>query len=159
MIAVFLFVAQMSCPDHQAHAMGFSQETTKHTFRLFSDGGAIEVRAKDDATLKLVREHLRVIAKSFAAGDFSKPQEVHDRLPDGAAKMKELRSEITYRYNDLPSGGQVRIKTKIAGLNGEGSTNYTWQKNRRRLDQDWERSSGDEQPIGRMREKPIERNG
>ena len=112
MIAVFLFMAQMSCPDRQAHAMGFSQETTKHTFRLFSDGGAIEVRAKDDATLKLVREHLRVIAKSFAAGDFSKPQEVHDRLPEGAAKMKELRSEITYRYNDLASGGQVRIKTK-----------------------------------------------
>ena len=23
MIALFLFVAQMSCPDHQAHAMGF----------------------------------------------------------------------------------------------------------------------------------------
>jgi hypothetical protein len=113
-ITVFLFLMQMSHPDH---AMGFSQEATKHTFRLFTDGGAIEVRAidpGDSASLGMVRHHLHMIAASFADGDFSKPDVVHGRLPDGAATMKELRRNIEYRYSDIPSGGRIRITTKNA---------------------------------------------
>ena len=114
MITIFLLVLQMSCPDHAEHAMGFSQSASKHTFRLFSDGGAIEVRSSDAATLKAIRGHLRMIAKDFAAGDFAKPVEVHDQMPDGAAAMKELRSDITYAYSDIESGGRVRITAKSA---------------------------------------------
>jgi hypothetical protein len=33
-------------------------------------------------------------------------------MPDGAATMKELRHEITYAYNEIASGGRVRITTK-----------------------------------------------
>jgi len=114
MISTFLLLMQMSCPDH---AMGFSQTATKHTFRLFTDGGAIEVRvldANDVATLKMVRHHLQTIANDFADGDFAKPEAVHNRLPDGAAAMKELRAAINYQYVEIPSGARVRITTSNA---------------------------------------------
>ncbi len=121
MISAILFILQMSCSQHEAMdhrgdaAMGFSQHAAKHTFRLFPDGGAIEVRANETTDAKSVdaiRAHLREIAKSFAAGDFAKPRFIHDRLPDGASEMKELRGEINYRYEELPGGGRVRISTK-----------------------------------------------
>jgi hypothetical protein len=108
MITALLFVV------HQ-HVMGFSAETTKHTFRTYTDGGAIEVRAldaKDSATIDMIRHHLQMIAGRFAEGDFSDPMAVHDRLPDGAATMTERRSYISYRYSEIPNGGRVRIRTK-----------------------------------------------
>ena len=108
----FLFVLQMSCPDHVEHAMGFSQTASKHSFHLYSDGGAIEVRSSDPETLQAIRKHLQMIPKEFAAGDFEKPLAVHDRMPDGAAKMKELRGDISYAYREIESGAQVRIRTE-----------------------------------------------
>ena len=113
-----------SCPMHAAHmnargespqGMGFSQEKTTHTFRLLADGGAIEVRANDAAdadSVNRIREHLRELARSFAAGDFTRPQHIHDRLPEGAEVMKERRAAIGYRYEELERGGRVRITTK-----------------------------------------------
>ena len=121
MITALLFVIQMACPQHESMdhrgdaAMGFSQHATKHTFRLLPDGGAIEVRANDanDTTsIQAIRAHLRTIAKSFAEGDFATPEVIHERPPDGASEMKELRSAIAYRYVDVSSGGRVRITTK-----------------------------------------------
>src|SRR5260370_32369792 len=112
MSITLLLLLQMSCPDHAEHAMGFSQSASKHTFRLFSDGGAIEVRSADAATVKAIREHLQMIAKEFAAGDFGKPLAVHDQMPDGAATMQELRGDINYAYEEIESGGRVRITTK-----------------------------------------------
>jgi len=70
--------------------------------------------ANDAATLKMVRHHLQTIANDFAAGDFAKPEAVHDRLPDGAARMKELRAAINYQYSKIRSGGRVRITTSNA---------------------------------------------
>ena len=119
MITALLFVLQMTCDmDHRGdQAMGFSQHATKHTFRLLEDGGAIEVRAndaKDTKSVDAIREHLRGIAKSFSEGDFAKPMFIHHRMPDGAAEMKELRDAISYRYEELPEGGRVRITTANA---------------------------------------------
>jgi hypothetical protein len=102
--------------DHRGdHVMGFSHETTKHKFRLFQDGGAVEVRANEDAdaeTIAAIRKHLQEIAKEFAAGDFAKPKTIHDRVPDGVPVMKELGSRILYQYEELERGGRVRIKTE-----------------------------------------------
>jgi hypothetical protein len=99
------------------HVMGFSEQAAKHTFRLFSDGGAIEVRALDDKdaqTVAMIRSHLQTIAKEFAAGNFAKPQAVHDRMPDGAEAMKEMQGDIRYDYGDVPGGGRVRITASNA---------------------------------------------
>ncbi|HYS55211.1 MAG TPA: hypothetical protein VER58_15750 [Thermoanaerobaculia bacterium] len=112
MIVTFFLLLQMACPDHADHAMGFSQATSKHTFRLYSDGGAIEVRGDDAATVKAIRAHLQMIAREFAAGDFAHPEAVHDQKPDGAATMKKLRRDINYEYAEIDSGGRVRITTK-----------------------------------------------
>src|SRR6266850_7625591 len=120
MILTFILLAQMSCSAHHGHgvdqrgdaAMGFSHQATKHSFRPMRDGGAIEVRAlaaEDAKSIEAIRAHLRGITKSFAAGDFAKPEYIHDQLPDGAAEMRDLRDVIRYRYEELDRGGRVRI--------------------------------------------------
>jgi hypothetical protein len=109
--------------DHAAmnirgdQAMGFSHEKTTHHFRLFKDGGAIEVAAndpKDTDSRGMIRMHLAYIAKMFAAGDFNTPMFIHDTTAPGATRMAELREQIHYRYHDTESGGIVRIETANA---------------------------------------------
>ncbi|MEO8381420.1 MAG: hypothetical protein ABI779_17300 [Acidobacteriota bacterium] len=123
---------QAKAAEHTAHAahsdadargdvaMGFSHERTKHTFRLLADGGAIEVRANeagDGDSIAAIRTHLREIARQFTAGDFARPLQVHDRLPDGVPAMKALGAGILYQYEELENGARVRITTRTpAGL-------------------------------------------
>ena len=119
-----------NCPMHAQHTghatdvdqrgdkvMGFSHEKTKHTFRLLEDGGAIEVRANDadDAeSIAAIRSHLREIAKEFTAGTFTKPEEIHARMPDGVDVIKELGAAVTFTYEELDRGGRVLVKTESA---------------------------------------------
>ena len=125
--------AMESCPLHAQHqaekeqaahlaqvnrrgavAMGFSQTKTTHHFRLYADGGAIEVtakRANDAISRRQIRQHLQQIASSFAAGDFSKPQHTHAQVPPGVAGMTQFKAEVVYQYEALPRGARVRIRT------------------------------------------------
>ena len=96
------------------HAMGFSHENTTHHFRLFKDGGAIEVLAndpKDSASRDEIRMHLSHIVRLFSAGDFNIPMFIHDTLPPGAATMSKLREQIRYRYQETGRGGRIHIST------------------------------------------------
>ena len=114
-------IAQQATHDHLAEvnrrgaqAMGFSQTQTTHHFRLYADGGAIEVtakRAKDFASRNQVRQHLRQIARLFASGDFAKPQHTHAQVPPGVTEMAQLKTDIVYQFEQLPRGGRVRIST------------------------------------------------
>lgn len=110
--------ANHAAVDHRGdRVMGFSHENTKHSFRLFADGGAVEVRANDanDAeSVAAIRGHLQEIAKEFAKSDFAKPRAIHGRDPDGVAVMKELGDAVTYRYEEVERGGRVRIVTRDA---------------------------------------------
>ena len=112
------------CPMKQTHAggmdergekgMGFSQTKTTHHFRITSNGGAIEVTANDATDLtsrEQIRTHLTQIAELFAAGKFEIPMLVHDGMPDGAKVMQQLKSKVTYNYEDTDNGGRVRIMT------------------------------------------------
>jgi hypothetical protein len=95
--------------------MGFSHETTKHTFRLLDDGGAVEVRAtkeKDAETIAQIRGHMKEIAADFTSGNFTKPEEIHAGMPDGVDVMTALGNAVTYRYEELESGARVRITTR-----------------------------------------------
>jgi hypothetical protein len=95
-------------------AMGFPHDKTTHHFRLYSDGGAIEVTANDakhSADIQAIRSHLEHIAGMFADGDFSMPMFIHDQVPPGVQVMKEKRKHISYKYEEIPSGARVRIKT------------------------------------------------
>jgi hypothetical protein len=137
-ITLFLFCAlqspaqdMQSCPMHKEHmnasqhqtdveehgdeAMGFPHDATTHHFRLLPDGGAIEVTvndSKDTRDMQAIRAHLTHIVTMFSNGDFSIPMFVHSRVPPGVTEMKEKRVEISYIFEELLTGGRVRIVTK-----------------------------------------------
>ncbi len=116
------------CPMHDQHtahhatvekngdeAMGFPHDKTIHHFRLLPDGGAIEVTAndgKDAPNVQAIRSHLTHIVVMFTNGDFSIPMFVHSQVPPGVTEMKDRRAEISYSFEELPDGGEVRISTR-----------------------------------------------
>jgi hypothetical protein len=88
-----------------------------HHFLLQKTGGTIEVTAKDagdQASTDQIRMHLRHIASAFAAGDFSLPMFIHDTTPPGVDVMKARREQMTFRYEDVGTGGRVVIQTADA---------------------------------------------
>jgi len=94
--------------------MGFPHDKTTHHFRLYADGGAIEVTVNDahDLTnLQAIRSHLTHIATLFSNGDFAIPMFVHDQVPPGVSVMKEKSTVISYQYEEIEGGARVRIKT------------------------------------------------
>jgi hypothetical protein len=95
--------------------MGFSHEKTTHHFRLYADGGSIEVeanQAEDAASRDQIRSHLGHIAAMFAAGNFQAPMLIHAQNPPGAEAMKRLRDRIQYQLGTTPQGARIRITTK-----------------------------------------------
>jgi hypothetical protein len=95
--------------------MGFSHEKTTHHFRLYADGGAIEVtanRAEDKESRDAIRSHLSHIATMFTAGNFSAPMLIHAQNPPGTAEMKRLKDAIQYKLETTESGARIRLMTK-----------------------------------------------
>ena len=115
--------SQKECPMHATHTqmnkrgekgMGFSQTATTHHFLLNSNGGAIQVEAKDSAdssNRNQIRMHLGHIAKAFQSGDFDIPMFVHDTVPPGVPEMKRLRKDIQYSFEETTNGGRVVISS------------------------------------------------
>lgn len=94
--------------------MGFSHQTTTHHFLIEPEGGTIQVEARDpgDAeSIQQIRTHLAEVARQFAAGDFSMPQEIHARVLPGVPEMIERKDAITWRFEELGNGGRVMIRT------------------------------------------------
>lgn len=110
--------------DHHAdvnsrgdHVMGFSHEQAAHHFRLYENGGAIEIQANDKtdvSTRDQIRMHLSHIAQMFAEGNFRAPMLIHDRMPPGLPTLQRLKRKITYQYSDTERGGRILITTKDA---------------------------------------------
>ena len=107
---------QSDVDEHGDETMGFPHDKTTHHFRLYSDGGAIEVivnDSKDSHNMQAIRSYLTHIGTMFSKGEFPIPMFVHDQVPPpGVFVMKEKRTEIVYSFEELPTGGRVRIKTK-----------------------------------------------
>lgn len=97
-----------------ARVMGVDQYTSMHQFEALADGGRIELQrdVDDSAGVRTIREHLRTIARQFAAGDFSASTTVHARDVPGTAVMRARRAAIRYEFRSLPRGGEVRITTR-----------------------------------------------
>jgi hypothetical protein len=114
-------IASPSAPDHFSgvntrgdEAMGFSHEKTTHHFHLFTDGGSIEIAsngAADSESQKAIRDHLRMIAATFANGDFAIPMFIHDTVPPGIEAMKRLNKKISYLVSDTVGGAEIRVIT------------------------------------------------
>ena len=96
------------------HVMGFSHEKTTHHFHLYTDGGSIEVQAKDPqdtSTRDAIQMHLSHIARMFADGNFRAPMLIHDQVPPGVPTLQRLKSAISYRFEKTATGGRVAIRT------------------------------------------------
>jgi hypothetical protein len=120
-----------TCPMHAQHmaqhtahgtavdqrgdaTMGFSHERTTHHFLITEEGGVIQVEANDPAdtaSRDQIRQHLTAIARQFAAGDFSAPRSIHDRVLPGVPEMIQHKDAISWRYEELEHGGRVVITT------------------------------------------------
>jgi hypothetical protein len=118
-----LLLGALFAQDHKDHhagvdargdkVMGFSHEKTAHHFRLFDDGGSIEVEAKsaeDKGSRDQIRSHLGHIASMFAAGNFRAPMLIHAQTPPGVQTMKMLKAEISYGFRQTARGGAVDIR-------------------------------------------------
>src|SRR5580700_3579793 len=96
------------------HVMGFSHEAATHHFRLFNDGGEIDVSANDPndkASIDQIRTHLGHIAKMFASGNFKAPMLIHDTNPPGTATMTRLKEQIRYEFSETDRGARIRLVT------------------------------------------------
>jgi hypothetical protein len=105
---------QAEVEKHGDEAMGLPYDKTSHHFRLYSDGGAIEVTvndSKDSQNVQGIRFHLTHIVTMFGNGDFFIPMFVPDQVQPGVLVMKEKHAEISYSFEELPAGGRVHIKT------------------------------------------------
>lgn len=118
------FAQQQGQHEHEHHqavnqrgdqVMGFSHEKTKHHFRLYGDGGAIEVETidpKDTDSRDQIRSHLWHISQMFAAGDFNAPMLIHDQTPPGVPVLQRLKSEVVYDFENRDKGAAIQIHTK-----------------------------------------------
>jgi hypothetical protein len=123
-VACAAAAAQHSPSSHDAHhaavdargarVMGFDQARTIHHFRLYEDGGAIEVAVKDPADAgnrDAIRRHLPHLAALFADGRFDAPMLVHDTMVPGTDDLARLKAAVTYTYVETPGGGRVDVVT------------------------------------------------
>ena len=97
--------------------MGVNQYTSAHVFEDLPDGGRIVLdrdTSSDIAGIAQIRRHMRDIAASFEAGDFTKPFQVHAEAVPGTSVMAARRGRITYQTLDRPRGAEVRIHTTDA---------------------------------------------
>jgi hypothetical protein len=82
---------------------------------LKPDGGVVVADAidpKDRQSVEQIRTHFVEIAKMFSNGDFSKPREIHGKIPPGSEEMIELKDSISYTFQERENGGEVVISTK-----------------------------------------------
>ena len=93
-----------------ADVMPFALDQTVHVFDKNDAGGVQRVLARGgaDAQKRMIRGHLREIAESFAARDFSKPAHIHGADMPGLAEMKAASAqELEVIYSELPDGAQI----------------------------------------------------
>ncbi|MDE2003061.1 MAG: Spy/CpxP family protein refolding chaperone [Betaproteobacteria bacterium] len=103
-----------------AEVMPFELNATTHIFTKTDDGGVQEVVAKnpkDSEQIRLIRAHLRQIARELRKGDFSAPTQIHGMSMPGLAELKRAKSgEVDIRYRDVDNGGELRYSTHNASL-------------------------------------------
>jgi hypothetical protein len=103
-----------------AQVMPFSLERTLHIFTKTNSGGIQRVIAKnpsDTGQITLIREHLSMISKEFARGDFSAPATIHGSDMPGLAELEKAHpSQLTIEYKELPDGAQIEYLSDSPGL-------------------------------------------
>lgn len=101
---------QEAVADAGAQVMPFDLEATTHIFTDTASGGVQDVVADDptdDANISLIREHLRVEAARFQAGDFSDPEAIHGPDMPGLAILKDRHDEVAVDLSSTESGATI----------------------------------------------------
>lgn len=107
-------VQQATVREKGAKVMPFELGKTIHTFEQRLDGGdqTVSVRnTKDSQQLKLVREHLKKIAKEFQAGNFSDPATIHGNVMPGLITLKNNPTKFTVTYVELTYGAKIEFRS------------------------------------------------
>ncbi len=97
--------------------MGVDQYTSAHVFEDLPDGGRIVLdrdTRSDTLGVARIRQHMRNIAASSEAGDFTQPFQVHAEAVPGTSVMAARRGGIAYQEIDRLRGAEVRIRTSDA---------------------------------------------
>jgi hypothetical protein len=119
-VAVHAQERQAEVAARGAEVMPFDLQASGHVFTKSRNGGLQQVLVKnpnDAVQLRLVRSHLRDIARRFEQGDFSVPAQIHGENMPGLALLKQARpGEISIHYRDLFNGAQIRYATSNPAL-------------------------------------------
>jgi hypothetical protein len=103
-----------------AQVMPFSLERTLHIFTKTKSGGIQQVVAKDPSDTRqitLIREHLSMISKEFAQGNFSAPASIHGSDMPGLAELEKAHpGQLRIEYKELPDGAQIAYSSDNPGL-------------------------------------------
>lgn len=108
--------AYRALQDRGKGTMGVDQYASQHRFEDLPDGGRIELqmREADSAGVAQIRAHLRQTAEEFRRGQFSAPEATHAMTVPGTTVMAAKRASISYTVQELPQGGEIRIRTADA---------------------------------------------
>ncbi|WP_017231463.1 hypothetical protein [Pandoraea sp. B-6] len=105
-----LTARQATVAQHGAEVMPFSLAATTHVFTKTTTGGVQQVVTKhrDPKQVALIREHMTVIARQFAAGNFGAPETIHGNDMPGLQVLQNAPpGELKVSYRDLPNGGEI----------------------------------------------------
>lgn len=105
---------QKEVAQRGAEVMPFSLAATTHIFTKTAHGGVQRVVTKQPQPRQtaLIREHLAMIAKQFARGDFSAPAQIHGMAMPGLATLRTAKpGELQVRYRDVPNGGEIDYRS------------------------------------------------
>jgi len=102
------------------HVMPFDLELTTHIFSKTAKGGVQQVivkNPKDNAQIKLIREHLIKISHEFQQADYSSPAKIHGENMLGLEMLRNATSDqISILYKDLPNGAEITYSSDIPAL-------------------------------------------
>jgi hypothetical protein len=111
---------QEEVAKRSAQVMPFSLERTLHIFTKTKSGGVQQVIAKDPsdtAQIALIREHLSMISKEFAQGNFSAPASIHGSDMPGLAELEKAHpGQLRIEYKELSEGAQIEYSSDNPGL-------------------------------------------
>jgi hypothetical protein len=103
-----------------AQVMPFNLERTLHVFTKTKRGGIQQVVTKDPSDtrqINLIREHLSMISKQFAQGNFSAPASIHGSDMPGLAKLEKAKpGQVRIQYKELSDGAQIEYSSDNLGL-------------------------------------------
>jgi hypothetical protein len=97
-----------------AEVMPFDLERTTHRFAATDVGGVQTVVAddpRDAAQVALVRQHLRLEADRFRAGDLGDPAAIHGHDMPGLATLEAHADSFAISYREVEAGGRITFET------------------------------------------------